>query len=304
MTTRLEFKAKEADASLRADSFLARESGLTRSAVIRLMEEGRVTLGGMPVRKNHRVSPEEVFVILLPPPRESDVRAQDIPLDILYEDADLLVINKPRGMVVHPAAGHSEGTLVNALLMHCGDSLSGIGGVMRPGIVHRLDRDTSGLMLAAKSDFGHISLAAQIKAHTVRRVYEAVVCGNIKEDAGRVDAPIGRHHTDRKKMAVTSKNARSAVTHYEVIGRYPGFTHVRCILETGRTHQIRVHMAHLGHPVVGDPVYAGKKNAYGLTGQCLHARMIAFDHPRTGQRMEFCTELPAYFAQFLSKIQH
>ena len=223
-------------------------------------------------------------------------------MEIVYEDDDLLVVNKPKGMVVHPAPGHSSGTLVNALLYHCGDSLSGINGVIRPGIVHRIDKDTSGLLIVAKNDTAHAHLAQQIKEHSFTRIYEAVVYGNVKEDSGTVDAPIGRHPTDRKRMCVTEKNSRNAVTHYEVLARYPGFTHLRLKLETGRTHQIRVHMAYLGHPVAGDPVYGVKKVITSLGGQCLHARVIGFVHPTTGEYLEFTSELPAYFTTFLKKL--
>ena len=228
---------------------------------------------------------------------------QNIPLDVVYEDADLIVINKPVGLVVHPAPGHPDGTLVNALLFHCAGSLSGVGGALRPGIVHRIDRDTSGLLVAAKNDFAHLSLSAQLQDHSLCRTYEAVVVGNVREDRGTVDAPIGRHPTDRKKMAVTDKNSRVAVTHYEVLRRYPGYTYLRCRLETGRTHQIRVHMAYIGHPLYGDTVYGTKKGAADMTGQCLHAVALDLTHPRTGERMHFTCPLPEEFTRLLQKLE-
>ena len=238
----------------------------------------------------------------MPEPEPLEISAENIPLDIVYEDEDVAVINKPRGMVVHPAPGHPDGTLVNALMHHCGDSLSGIGGVKRPGIVHRIDMDTSGLLIVAKNDFAHTHLSDQLSDRSLSRVYEAVVYGRIKEDSGKIDAPIGRHPTDRKRMAVTDKNSRNAVTHYEVIARYNGFTHVRCILETGRTHQIRVHMTHIGHPLLGDLVYGKKKAEKGLSGQCLHAKRLKFIHPKTLEPMAFETELPEYFTAVLNKL--
>ena len=298
----LEIEAASQDVGARADVLLSRKSGLSRNAVTRLIERGAVTFSGMPIKKNRRVEPGDVYTLVLPEPEPDAAQPRDIPLEIVYEDDDLLVINKPRGMVVHPAPGHRDDTLVNALLNHCGDSLSGVGGVLRPGIVHRLDKDTSGLMLAAKNDKAHVSLSAQLKNRQLKRVYEAVVVGNLREDSGRVEAPVGRHPTDRKKMAANAKIARPAVTHYEVIARYPGYTHVRCMLETGRTHQIRVHMAHIGHPVAGDLTYGGKNNLPKLGGQCLHARSIGFIHPRTGESMSFSSELPAYFNEFLGTI--
>ena len=228
--------------------------------------------------------------------------AQGIPLDIVYEDGDLIVVNKPRGLVVHPAPGHPDGTLVNALLHHCGGSLSGIGGEQRPGIVHRIDRDTSGLLIVAKNDFAHRSLSAQLADRSLSRIYEAVVHGGFRADSGTVDAPIGRHPADRKRMAVTEKNSRRAVTHWEVIERYAGYTHIRCKLETGRTHQIRVHMAHIGHPLLGDMVYGAGKSEKGLEGQCLHARTLKFIHPRTGEHVELTSPLPEYFTGVLSRL--
>ena len=287
------------DEGMRLDKFLSvRVEELTRSAAERLAEQGQVSSGGKTLDKKYRLrAGDAIEVILL------DILPEAIPLDIRYEDADLLVVNKPKGMVVHPAAGHAGGTLVNALLAHCGDSLSGINGVIRPGIVHRIDKDTSGLLIVAKNDFAHQRLAEQIKEHSFTRMYEAVVHGNLKEDTGTIDAPIGRHPTDRKRMAVTEKNSRHAVTHFEVLARYKGFTHVRLKLETGRTHQIRVHMAYIGHPVAGDPVYGPKKPVPNLDGQCLHARVIGFVHPRTGEYLEITSELPSYFTAFLEKLK-
>lgn len=287
----------------RADALVARLiPDLTRSAAQRLLEEGAVTLAGRPVKKNYKTVPGDVLQVELPDPQPVEVLPQDIPLDVVYEDGDVIVVNKPVGLVVHPAPGHPDGTLVNALLHHCGDSLSGINGQLRPGIVHRIDRDTSGLIIAAKNDRSHLALAAQLQDHTLARVYEAVTVGGLKEDAGTVDAPIGRHPVDRKRMAVDWKNGRRAVTHYTVLGRYPGYTHVECRLETGRTHQIRVHMAHLGHPLLGDTVYGAKKPWPGLAGQCLHARKLKFIHPSTGKLVELECPLPDWFRQVLRQI--
>ena len=287
----------------RIDVFLAREaSGLTRSSAQRLLEQGLVTLRGLPLKKNAKTEAGALYCVTLPEVREVEIAAQEIPLDVVYEDADVLVINKPKGMVVHPAAGHMDGTLVNALLHHCGDSLSGIGGEMRPGIVHRIDRDTSGLLIVAKNDFAHQSLSAQLADRSLSRVYEAVVHGGFRADSGTVNAPIGRHPVDRKRMAVTEKNSRHAVTHWEVLTRYAGFTHIRCKLETGRTHQIRVHMAHIGHPLLGDMVYGAGKPEKGLEGQCLHARTLKFIHPRTGEPMELTSPLPEYFTAVLARL--
>ena len=288
----------------RIDALLARAlPELTRSAAQRLLAQGAVTKDGAPVKKNYKTAPGDTFVVTLPDAAPSALVAQDLPLDVVYEDDDLIVVNKPRGMVVHPAPGHEDGTLVNALLAHCGDSLSGVGGERRPGIVHRIDKDTSGLLVAAKNDFAHLALSAQLADHTMARTYEAVVCGNLREDSGTVDAPIGRHPTDRKKMAVTEKNSRNAVTHWEVIARYRGYTHVRCKLETGRTHQIRVHLAWRNHPIVGDMVYGHKKPELGLDTQCLHAAALDFIHPRTGKPVHVECELPEYFKKALSKLE-
>lgn len=299
----VEIAAAPDDVGMRLDKFLAeRLERCTRSAVEKLTEQGMVHCREKPVAKNYRLRAGDVLFVTLPEPVALDVQPENIPLDIRYEDNDLLVVNKPKGMVVHPAAGHYSHTLVNALLAHCGDSLSGINGVIRPGIVHRIDKDTSGLLIVAKSDFSHQKLAEQIKVHSFTRVYEAVVHGNLKADSGTVDAPIGRHPADRKRMAVTNQHARNAVTHYEVLARYPGFSHVRLKLETGRTHQIRVHMAYIGHPVAGDPVYGPKKPVPNLNGQCLHARTIGFIHPRTEAYLEITSELPDYFTVLLNKL--
>ena len=285
----------------RLDSFLAGALEISRSAAARLIEEGCVTISGKALPKNYRITGGEELTAEIPEPEDTAVTAQDIPLDVVYEDEDVIVVNKPVGMVVHPAPGHSDGTLVNALLHHCGDSLSGVGGEKRPGIVHRIDRDTSGLIIAAKNDAAHLGLSAQLADHTLARTYECLVAGNLRQDSGTVDAPIGRHPTDRKKMAVTAKG-RPAVTHWEVIGRYNGATHVRCRLETGRTHQIRVHMAHIGHPILGDTVYGAKKPVPGLTGQCLHAVGLRFIHPRTGEAVELSCGLPEEFKAYLRKL--
>lgn len=286
----------------RLDAFLAAHvETLTRSAAARLLEEGRVTCQGNPLPKNYRLTGGETLTLSLPDPVSVDVVPQDIPLDVVYEDEDVIVVNKPKGLVVHPAPGHPDGTLVNALLYHCGASLSDIGGPLRPGIVHRIDRDTSGLIIAAKNDAAHQGLAAQLQDHTLARTYECIVVGNLRQDSGTVDAPIGRHPTDRKKMAVTAAG-RAAVTHWEVVARFPGFTHVRCRLETGRTHQIRVHMARIGHPILGDTVYGAKKPVPGLQGQCLHAVGLRFVHPRTGEAVELTCPLPEEFQQQLRKL--
>ena len=286
----------------RIDALLAR-SGYTRSGAARLIAAGQVTRNGKPVKKSDLTGAGDVILVEEnDAPAPAAAVAQDIPLDIVYEDGDLIVVNKPRGLVVHPAPGHSDGTLVNALLHHCGGSLSGIGGEQRPGIVHRIDRDTSGLLIVAKNDFAHQSLSAQLADRSLSRIYEAVVHGGFRADSGTVDAPIGRHPADRKRMAVTEKNSRRAVTHWEVIERYAGYTHIRCKLETGRTHQIRVHMAHIGHPLLGDMVYGAGKSEKGLEGQCLHARTLKFIHPRTGEHVELTSPLPEYFTGVLSRL--
>ncbi len=301
---RTSLTAASEDRGVRLDSFLAgRVPELTRSAAARLIETGRVTVAGRTATKSCRLEGGELVEAELPDPEPTQALPQDIPLDVVYEDGDVIVVNKPAGLVVHPAPGHPDGTLVNALLHHCGSSLSGIGGELRPGIVHRIDRDTSGLIIAAKNDAAHQALSAQLQDHTLARTYEAVVVGNLREDRGTVDAPIGRHHTDRKKMAVTDRGGRAAVTHWEVLERFQGFTHVRCRLETGRTHQIRVHMAHLGHPICGDTVYGARKPVPGLTGQCLHAVGLRFIHPRTGEAVELSCPLSDAFAALLEKLR-
>ena len=290
----------------RIDALLARTlEGLSRSAAQRLLEEGRVTReeGGKALRKSDRVQAGEHITVVLPELAvDLPLIPQDLPLDVVYEDDDLIVVNKERGMVVHPAPGHPDGTLVNALLWHCGDSLSGIGGEKRPGIVHRIDKDTSGLLIVAKNDFAHHALSAQLQDRSLSRVYEAVVRGRLRADSGTIDRPIGRHPTDRKRMAVNEKNGRPAVTHWNVLARYAAYTHVRCRLETGRTHQIRVHMASIGHPLLGDGVYGAPCPEKGLEGQCLHARELKFIHPRTGEAVHLATGLPAWFTEVLSRL--
>ncbi len=291
------------DAGERLDAFLARRlEDVTRSAAARLCQEGRVVSGGKPLAKNARLTGGETIQVTLPDPEAVEAVPQDIPLDVVYEDADVIVVNKPKGLVVHPAPGHPDGTLVNALLYHCGDSLSGIGGELRPGIVHRIDRDTSGLIIAAKNDYAHQKLSAQLQDHTLARTYACIVVGNLREDSGTVDAPIGRSPGDRKKMAVVP-DGRRAVTHWEVVARYPGHTLLRCRLETGRTHQIRVHMAYIGHPILGDTVYGAKKAVPGLQGQCLHAVGLRFLHPRTGEAVELRCPLPESFLRQLEKLE-
>ena len=277
-------------------------SELSRNTAQQLIEEENILVNGNVCNKKTTVKEGDIVEVFLPEPKLLSVDAENIPLDIVYEDEYLLVVNKPKGMVVHPAAGNYNNTLVNALLYHCGDSLSGINGVIRPGIVHRIDKDTSGLLVVAKTDVAHKGLAEQIKEHSFTRVYNTVVVGNIKDDSGTIDAPIGRHPKDRKKQAVTDKNSRNAVTHFEVLERYNGFTFLKVKLETGRTHQIRVHMAYRGTPVAGDIVYGNPKKTYGLQGQCLNASTIGFVHPITGEYLEFTTELPEYFKDFLGRI--
>ena len=287
----------------RLDAFLARSvPELTRSAAQRLLEDGCVTIGGKPVKKNYRTNPGDEITVKIPEPQEVDIAAKDIPLEIVYEDEDVIVINKPKGLVVHPAAGHQDDTLVNGLLFAKAGQLSGINGELRPGIVHRIDKDTSGLLAVAKNDLAHTVLASQLKDHSMARTYEAIVCGSFKEDEGTVDAPIGRHPTDRKKMCVTARNSKNAVTHWEVVTRFRGYTHIRCRLETGRTHQIRVHMAHIGHPILGDTVYGHKKPELGQDSQCLHAGTLCFAHPRDGHLVIVHAELPEYFQTVLEKL--
>lgn len=287
----------------RIDIFAAKAAEITRSRAAGLIEDGNVLINGKTAVKNAKVKDGDSVIITVPDPELYDITPENIPLDIVYEDGDLLVVNKPKGMVVHPAAGNYSGTLVNALMYHCGDSLSGINGVMRPGIVHRIDKNTSGLLMVAKNDFAHNKLAEQIKEHSFTRKYEAVVYGSLKTDSGVIDAPIGRHPVKRKQMAVIYENSKNAVTHYEVLERLEGFTHIRLRLETGRTHQIRVHMAYIGHPVAGDEVYGPKKVIKELGGQCLHAKKIGFIHPRTEEYMEFDSPLPDYFVNFLKRLR-
>lgn len=299
--------ADTAAAGLRLDVWLADALSITRSAAVRLIEDGGVRVDGKPAPKRLKLAGGETVEADIPDPVPAEAQPEEIPLDIVYEDADIVVVNKPAGMVVHPAAGNPTGTLVNALLWHCGERLSGIGGVIRPGIVHRIDKDTSGLLVVAKHDEAHLTLAAGLKDHAIARVYSAIAIGNLREDDGTVDAPIGRHPTDRKRMAVIRDggSAREAVTHYRVTERFEGFCCVECRLETGRTHQIRVHMASLGHPLLGDPVYGGDKTSFErhhadlIHGQCLHARELHFVHPRTGEPMCFTAPLPADFAAVL-----
>lgn len=298
MTEKLEIFG---DGENRLDKLISESSELSRSAAAKLIERGLVTVNGKSVDKKTVLKSGEIAVVEIPEPEPQDILPEDIPLDIVYEDEDLLVVNKPKGMVVHPAAGHFSGTLVNALMYHCKDSLSGINGEIRPGIVHRIDKDTSGLLIVAKNDFAHIGLSEQIKAHSFTREYQTVVCGNINQD-GTVNAPIGRHKLDRKKMCVTAENSREAITHYFVLRNFAGYTHLRVQLETGRTHQIRVHLSYIGHPVAGDEVYGNGKPKW-LGGQCLHAKKIGFVHPRTGEYLEFDSDLPEYFKKFLREIE-
>ncbi|MEE0970550.1 MAG: RluA family pseudouridine synthase [Clostridia bacterium] len=305
-------KAEEKDTGKRIDAWISESLSITRSAAARLIENGNVNLAGKCVSKSLKISSGQEFEVIVPEPEPSEALPENIPLNIIYEDDDLLVVNKPKGMVVHPAAGNPTGTLVNALLYHCGDSLSGIGGVIRPGIVHRIDKDTSGLLVVAKNDETHLALSEQLKTHTVSRVYSAIALGNFKEDSGTVDAPIGRHPNDRKKMAVLrgSDSAREAITHYSVIERYGEFTYIKCVLETGRTHQIRVHMKSLGHPLLGDEVYGGDgtkfeaRNRSLIQGQCLHAGDLSFIHPKTKELVHFTSPLPDYFDKLLNKLKN
>ena len=288
----------------RLDAFLARcAEGLSRSAAQKLIEDGLVLRNGKPGKKNDKLNVGDTVEYSLPEAKPVDIAPTEMHLDIVYEDDDLLVINKPKGLVVHPAAGHQDDTLVNGLLYALGDDLSGINGELRPGIVHRIDKDTSGLLAVAKNDLAHTVLASQLKDHSMARTYEAIVCGSFREDSGTVDAPIGRHPSDRKKMCVTQRNSKHAVTHWEVVARYRGYTHIRCKLETGRTHQIRVHMAHIGHPILGDLVYGRKKPELGQDSQCLHAGALCFTHPRDGRPVMVFAELPQYFKDVIAKLE-
>ena len=294
---------KAEESGERIDALLARNlPDFSRSQLQKLLEQGLVSIGGKALKKNYRCSAGDEICLCLPELQDVPLVAQDIPLDIVYEDSDLIVVNKARGMVVHPAPGHADGTLVNALLHHCGDSLSGIGGERRPGIVHRIDKDTSGLLIVAKNDFAHAALSAQLSDHSLHRVYEAIAKGSFKESSGTVDRPIGRHPIDRKRMAVTEKNSKPAVTHWTLLESYKGYSHIRCKLETGRTHQIRVHMASLGHPLLGDGLYGAPSPEKGLEGQCLHARELVFVHPRSGEKIHLECPLPEYFLSVLSKL--
>lgn len=299
----MKFYIPEEASGQRIDKYLSDLlEGQSRSYLQKLMKEGRVFIQGKPVKANYKITAGEVVELEIPDLEEPDICPENIPLDILYEDDDLLVVNKPKGMVVHPSAGHYNGTLVNALMYHCAGKLSGINGVLRPGIVHRIDMDTTGSLVVCKNDFSHISLAKQLKVHSITRKYRAIVHGRLKEEEGTVSAPIGRHPIDRKKMAVNDKNGKEAVTHYRVLERFRQFTYIECQLETGRTHQIRVHMSSLGHPLLGDAVYGPNRCPYKLQGQTLHAQVLGFLHPRTGAYMEFEAPLPEYFEELLRKL--
>ena len=287
----------------RLDAFLTRQTELSRSAVQKLIEDGCVTCRGKPGKKNDKLNMGDAVTMEIPEPKAVDIAPTEMHLNIVYQDEDVAVINKPKGLVVHPAPGHSDDTLVNGLLYAMGEDLSGINGELRPGIVHRIDKDTSGLLAITKNDYAHHFLASQLKDHSMYRVYDAIVCGNLKEDAGTVNAPIGRHPTQRKKMCVTERNSKEAVTHWQVVARYRGYTHVQCRLETGRTHQIRVHMAHIGHPILGDTVYGHKKPELGQASQCLHAAQLSFTHPRTGKPVITFAPLPPYFEAVLEKLK-
>ncbi len=308
----LQLTVNEKDSGKRIDAWLSEALEITRSAATKLLEGENVTINGKTPSKSLKISEGQVFDVNFPEPEPSEALPENIPLDIIYEDNDLLVVNKQKGMVVHPAAGNPNGTLVNALLYHCGDSLSGIGGVIRPGIVHRIDKDTSGLLVVAKNDKTHLALSEQLKEHKVSRVYSAIALGNFKDDRGTIDAPIGRHPKDRKKMAVlrNSEAAREAITHYEVLERYTEFSYIKCVLETGRTHQIRVHMSSIGHPLLGDDVYGGGSTRFGaknkslIAGQCLHAGQLSFTHPTTGENVHLECPLPDYFTELLKKLRN
>jgi 23S rRNA pseudouridine1911/1915/1917 synthase len=301
----LQFIIEDEQAGERIDKFLSETlPDLSRSYIQKLIKDGQVTINQKIIKANYKLNQRDLLELEEPELKEPDIVAEDIPLDILYEDADLLVINKPKGMVVHPSAGHYSGTLVNALMYYCKDDLSGINGVMRPGIVHRIDMDTTGSLLVCKNDFAHNDIAEQLKVHSITRVYHAIVHGVLKDDEGTVDAPIGRHPVDRKKMSINHKNGKEAITHYKVLQRFHNYTYIECRLETGRTHQIRVHMAHLGHPVAGDMVYGNDKKSSYLNGQCLHAIKIGFIHPRTKEYLEFTSDLPEYFKDFIKRLKN
>ena len=308
----IQLTVNDKDSGKRIDAWLSETLDITRSAAAKLLEGENVTINGKTPPKSLKIAEGQIFDVNFPEPEPSEALPENIALDIIYEDNDLLVVNKPKGMVVHPAAGNPNGTLVNALLYHCGDSLSGIGGVIRPGIVHRIDKDTSGLLVVAKNDKTHLALSEQLKEHKVSRVYSAIALGNFKDDRGTIDAPIGRHPKDRKKMAVlrNSEVAREAITHYEVLERYTEFSYIKCVLETGRTHQIRVHMSSIGHPLLGDDVYGGGSTRFGaknknlIAGQCLHAGQLSFTHPATGENVHFECPLPDYFTELLKKLRN
>ena len=301
---RLEEFQIETENGERIDKYLSNEmSGFSRSYIQKLMKDGHVYVNGKAVKANYKLAYDDMITVEIPDLVEPDIVPENIPLDILYEDDDILIVNKPKGMVVHPAAGHYSGTLVNALMYHCGESLSGINGVMRPGIVHRIDMDTTGSLLVCKNDQAHKKLAEQLKVHSIKRVYHAIVCGNLKEDSGTIDAPIGRHPVDRKKMSINYQNGREAVTHYQVLERFGDYTYISCRLETGRTHQIRVHMASIRHPLLGDNVYGPQKCPFKLQGQTLHAKILGITHPTTGEYMEFDAPLPEYFEDLLGRMR-
>lgn len=300
-----EIDVLESQAGIRIDKFLADElPELSRSYIQKLIKEEQITVNEKIVKANYKLSPEDLVVVLQPELKEPDILAEDIPLDILYEDSDILIVNKPKGMVVHPSAGHYSGTLVNALMHYCKDDLSGINGVMRPGIVHRIDMDTTGSLLVCKNDFAHQNIAEQLKEHDIKRIYHAIVHGVLKEDEGTIDAPIGRHPVERKKMSINYKNGKDAVTHYKVIKRFKNFTYIQCQLETGRTHQIRVHMASIKHPLLGDGVYGPTKCSFKLQGQTLHAKILGIVHPRTNEYLEIDAPLPEYFSSLLKKLEN
>lgn len=300
----LSYKVSAEECGVRIDRFLSEKNDeFSRSYLQKLLKEQKVLVNGSSVKTNYKVLPEDEIQIMIPELKEPDIQPEEIPLDILYEDEDVLVVNKPKDMVVHPSAGHTTGTLVNAVMAHCHENLSGINGVMRPGIVHRIDKDTTGALLICKNDNAHRNLAVQLKEHSIKRRYRAIVQGNIKEDEGTIEGPIGRHPIDRKKMAINHKNGKDAVTHYQVLERFGNSTYVECRLETGRTHQIRVHMASIGHPLLGDEVYGSGKNPYHLQGQALHAMILGFVHPSSGEYMEFTAPLPDYFLKLLVKLR-
>ena len=302
---RQKYLVPEEQEDVRIDRYLAEScESLSRSYIQKLLKNGEVLVDGKAVKASYRVCPGDQVLVDIPEAVQPEIQAQDMELDILYEDSDVILVNKPKGMVVHPAAGHLNDTLVNGLMAHCRDQLSGINGVMRPGIVHRIDMDTTGVLIACKNDFAHNQIAAQLKEHSITRKYLAVVHGVIKEDEGTVDAPIGRHPLERKKMSVNEKNGRHAVTHYRVLRRFSGYTYIECQLETGRTHQIPVHMASIGHPLVGDEVYGPRKCPFSLQGQTLHAAVLGFIHPRTGEYLEFWAPLPEYFEKLLKKLEN